>query len=67
MNLGPEQDPTTSLRVEDVIAEMDELGRAKWDAALARVEAKQLRAELARIINEHQQTPHDPPAVVPAN
>lgn len=43
-------DPT-EVKIEDVLAELDELGRAKWDLACARVEARKLREELARRTN----------------
>jgi hypothetical protein len=44
--------PEISVSVEEIVSELDELGRAKWDAALARVENRKLREELARVSNE---------------
>lgn len=48
---APEQD--VDIDVADVIAEMDELGRAKWEAALARVQVKVLQKQLADARNEN--------------
>ena len=47
---APEQD--VDIDVADVIAEMDELGRAKWEAALARVQVKVLQKQLADARND---------------
>lgn len=44
------------IDINDVVAELqsDELGRAKWEAAVARVHVRTLQAELARMSNEQQ-------------
>lgn len=58
-----EQPPDeTAIALDEVLAEMDDLGRAKWDAAFARVENRKLRAELARLTNGRQAAPPDPAA-----
>ena len=45
---------TPQVDVAEILAEMDELGRAKWDLAVARWENGKLREELARVSNESQ-------------
>lgn len=53
-----------SVDVAEVLAEMDELGRAKWDVAVARWEAKQLRARVAELENGHA-SPRPEPSLNP--
>lgn len=52
----------TEVKIEEILAELDELGRAKWDLACARVEARKLREELARVTNATGPRAVDPPA-----
>lgn len=46
------QPDETQVSVEEILAEMDDMGRAKWEAAVARVENRYLRRELAQLKNE---------------
>lgn len=44
-----------TINAEDVIARLDEHGRAKWDLAQQQVINEHLQAELARVSNELEQ------------
>lgn len=58
-NEHEQQDQPVDVR--EVIAEMDELGRAKWDVAVERWQNRKLRARLAEV--ENQSAPTGPRAV----
>lgn len=50
-------DESMSIDVNEIVAEMDDLGRAKFEGAAARVENRHLRRELARLSNAAQAGP----------
>lgn len=52
-----------SINLDDIIAEMDELGRAKFDAALERAKNRKLQERIEELTAQRDR----PPAPAPRN
>lgn len=53
---SPASNPDNQPRIDlnEILAEMDELGRAKFDAALERVKVRKLEERIAELENQRQ-------------
>lgn len=55
---SPASNPDNQPRIDlnEILAEMDELGRAKFDAALERVKVRKLEERIAELERQHGET-----------